>query len=377
MAEPDPIIADTKDWTWVLERPCLECGFDAAEHSLAALPGLLHDSAMVWSGVLSGSGAAHRPAPHVWSPLEYACHVRDVHRLFAERVRLMLEQDDPDLPSWDQDRTARESRYAEQDPATVDAELVEAAGHAAGVYATVGPESAGRRATRSDGSRFTVETLGIYHLHDVLHHVHDVRGDAVGATIRAYDDDAAAYREATAELGDGTRAAVTAFAARLGSPARVLEIGSGGGRDALALEEAGVQVRRTDITPGFVRLLREAGHEADVIDPLHDDLGAPGAYDGVWASACLIHVDRADLPTVVRRLAVVTRHGGLLHLSVKAGDGEGWSTHGSIGAPRRFVYWREEPLRRVLEGAEWQVDRLVHRRGHDGEPWLEVEAVRT
>jgi hypothetical protein len=52
--------------------------------------------------------------------------------------------------------------------------LVEAAGHAAGVYATVTPATAGRRGVRSDGSEFTVETLGLYHAHDVLHHVHDV-----------------------------------------------------------------------------------------------------------------------------------------------------------------------------------------------------------
>ena len=25
-----PITPDTKDWTWVLERPCPECGFDPA-----------------------------------------------------------------------------------------------------------------------------------------------------------------------------------------------------------------------------------------------------------------------------------------------------------------------------------------------------------
>ena len=70
-----------------------------------------------------------RPAPGIWSPLEYACHVRDVHRLFAERVALMLAQDEPRFDNWDQDETAVASRYAEQDPATVDAELVEAAGH--------------------------------------------------------------------------------------------------------------------------------------------------------------------------------------------------------------------------------------------------------
>ncbi len=52
----------------------------------------------------------------MWSPLEYACHVRDVHLLFAERVRLMLEQDGPTFDNWDQDVTAVESAYGSQDP---------------------------------------------------------------------------------------------------------------------------------------------------------------------------------------------------------------------------------------------------------------------
>ncbi|KRF34269.1 DinB family protein [Nocardioides sp. Soil805] len=174
MPDPDPIAPDTKDWTWVLERPCTECGFDPQAHSLASLPGLLHDSAMAWSSVLGRADAAVRPGPGVWSPLEYACHVRDVHRVFAERVALMLARDEPRFANWDQDETALASRYAEQDPASVDAELVEAAGHVAGLYASVTDEQAGRRGTRSDGSEFTVETLGTYHLHDVLHHAHDV-----------------------------------------------------------------------------------------------------------------------------------------------------------------------------------------------------------
>jgi hypothetical protein len=29
---------------------------------------------------------------------------------------------------------------------------------------------------RSNGSEFTVESLGRYHLHDVVHHLHDVTG---------------------------------------------------------------------------------------------------------------------------------------------------------------------------------------------------------
>ena len=171
---PEPIEPDTKDWTWVLEQPCTECGFEPTAQSLAHVPRLLHDTAMVFSDVLRRPDVRQRPAPGVWSPLEYACHVRDVHRVFAERVQLMLTEDAPRFANWDQDQTAIETAYADQDPVEVDLDLIEAAGHVAGLYSTVTPETIGRHGSRSDGSEFTVETLGLYHLHDVVHHVHDV-----------------------------------------------------------------------------------------------------------------------------------------------------------------------------------------------------------
>lgn len=173
-AVADGIVPDTKDWTWVLEHPCPQCGFEPSAQSLTELPGLFHDTAMTWSEVLVRADVADRPAPHVWSPLEYACHVRDVHELFARRVRLMLDEDEPTFANWDQDATAVESDYASQDPGEVAVGLVAAADHVAGLYATVTDETRGRRGMRSNGDGFTVETLGSYHLHDVVHHLHDV-----------------------------------------------------------------------------------------------------------------------------------------------------------------------------------------------------------
>src|SRR5680860_429696 len=114
-------------------------------------------------------------------------------------------------------------------------------------------------------------------------------------TVRAYDLDAAAYATNGATMPDSVRRDIEAFAERLGAGARVLEIGSGGGRDARLMEEFGLRVRRTDITPGFVELLRVEGHDADLLDPLTDDLASPeGAYAAVWANASLLHVARAD-----------------------------------------------------------------------------------
>jgi len=168
------ITPDTKDWTWVLERPCPECGFEAAAHDVSDLPALLEATASSWSDVLTRDGVAARPRPEVWSALEYGCHVRDVHVLFAERLRLMLTEDGPTFANWDQDATAVERAYGSQDPATVAAELVEAARAVAVLYASVTDATRGRRGMRSNGDEFTVESLGRYHLHDVVHHLHDV-----------------------------------------------------------------------------------------------------------------------------------------------------------------------------------------------------------
>jgi hypothetical protein len=168
------IAPDTKDWTWVLERACPDCGFDPAAVDPAQLPALIHDNTRGWYGALDHADALVRPTPEVWSRLEYACHVRDVHLLFAERVRLMLEQDDPVFANWDQDATAVEKRYDEQDPSVVSVELVESAADVAALYAGVTGASWDRPGRRSNGSVFTVASIGVYHLHDVVHHLHDI-----------------------------------------------------------------------------------------------------------------------------------------------------------------------------------------------------------
>lgn len=169
-------IPDDKDWTWVLERPCRECGFEPDAVEREQLGELVRVDAERWLHVLERPSASTRPAPQVWSALEYACHVRDVHRIFAERLVLMLETDNPLFANWDQDATAIQDDYGSQDPVAVAAELQEAAAHIASRYDAVTGEEWLRPGRRSNGSLFTVESLGRYHLHDDHHHLWDVRG---------------------------------------------------------------------------------------------------------------------------------------------------------------------------------------------------------
>ena len=169
MIEPD-----TKDWTWVISRRCPECGFDASTLSHTDVADHIRTDAGEWVRRLSAPDAAERPRPTVWSALEYGCHVRDVHRIFKDRLLLMLNEDSPRFPNWDQDATAIEDDYGSQDPTVVTSDLISAAQAVADSYEQVPADAWSRRGLRSNGSEFTVASIAIYHLHDVVHHAHDV-----------------------------------------------------------------------------------------------------------------------------------------------------------------------------------------------------------
>jgi hypothetical protein len=151
-----PIVPDTKNWTWVLESECPECGFDASRVDAHDVPELT------------------RRTVATWSALEYGAHVRDVFHTMAGRFTLMLEHDDPEFENWDQDATAVAERYNEQDPAVVSAQLVDAGLAIAKLIADVPEDAWDRTGRRGDGARFTVATLAQYFIHDPVHHLHDV-----------------------------------------------------------------------------------------------------------------------------------------------------------------------------------------------------------
>lgn len=104
--------------------------------------------------------------------------MRDVFALARYRTALMLDQDDPLFANWDQDATAVEEDYAAQD---LDEVMAALAANASGFSADLAGLDEGqwpRPGRRSDDKPFTVESFARYVLHDPIHHLTDVTGEA-------------------------------------------------------------------------------------------------------------------------------------------------------------------------------------------------------
>lgn len=175
MEHPPP---EHRSWTWVLERGCESCGLEVSTIDRADLGPLFRVNAAKWRSLLSRGGLVSvRPqsgGDPIWSALEYGCHVRDVYRLFHERVELMLTEDEPTFPNWGQNQAAIDGDYRSQDAGQVSYSLAVIAGTFADMLDRVGEEQWERTGRRSDGDIFTVDSIARYVLHDVSHHVWDV-----------------------------------------------------------------------------------------------------------------------------------------------------------------------------------------------------------
>lgn len=141
------------------------------------------------------------------------------------------------------------------------------------------------------------------------------------------------------------------FTEHLAPAARVLDVGAGSGRDALAFEAAGYEV--TALEPSEVLARRvESLIRGPVWKITADALEIEGAFDGVWACASLLHVPRANTEEVMRRVLRALVPGGVFYVSFKRGEGERWE------AGRYFADHTGESLGALLSAVGFERCRL-------------------
>jgi SAM-dependent methyltransferase len=165
------------------------------------------------------------------------------------------------------------------------------------------------------------------------------------ATLQFYRRNAESY--AAWAKAPSTR--LVAFLGLLPEGGSILELGCGAGNHAAEMLARGFALRATDGSPEMAEIAsRRLNHPVEVMR--FDELDERNTFDGVWASACLLHVPRAELTGILARVHRALKPGGVFYASYKAGDSDG---RDSIG--RYYSYVTADWLRATYaEAGPWQ-----------------------
>lgn len=189
-------------------------------------------------------------------------------------------------------------------------------------------------------------------------------------TLQSYQDKTQEYVDGTPPIDDVIKEWLDASLELIPKDGRILEVGSGFGRDAEYIRDKGFDIECSDAVPNFVELLQKKGFKTKSLDLLKDEIGSD--YDMVLADAVLLHFTPEESELVARKIYKALNSGGVFALRMKQGDGAVW-TEEKLGEPRYFYYWKADELKNMLTacGFEW-LSMTESFTGHNNASWMHI-----
>jgi SAM-dependent methyltransferase len=155
---------------------------------------------------------------------------------------------------------------------------------------------------------------------------------------------------------------------------RILDLGSGSGRDLKAMLDRGYFPLGIDASPSLAKLAGDFSG-ATCLTLRFEDLKFGSEFDAAWACASLLHMPKIQMPSILQNIHRSLAEYGVLFVSVQIGQGEKLLPDG-----RFFAYYAPEEFFQILEGAGYTIqkswlsqDSLCSRRQID---WLNIVANR-
>ena len=139
-------------------------------------------------------------------------------------------------------------------------------------------------------------------------------------TLSYYDEKAKEFCENTVNADVSPQR--DRFLGYLKEGTSILDFGCGSGRDTKAFLDLGYKVEAID---GSVELCKTASEYTGikVKNMLFQDLNDVEKYDGIWACSSILHVSKADLKSVLKKMVTALKDDGVIYTSFKYGDFEG------------------------------------------------------
>src|SRR5690606_13841081 len=123
----------------------------------------------------------------------------------------------------------------------------------------------------------------------------------------------------------------------------------GSGRDSLYFKNKGYYVDCFDASSELVNRCQSLGLNAKL--DTFESFNTETKFDGIWACASLLHLNKSELPTIIQKLLSFLETTGVFYLSFKHGQGE------ELKDGRYFQMFDEESFAEVIK--EMKVETIT------------------
>lgn len=148
---------------------------------------------------------------------------------------------------------------------------------------------------------------------------------------------------------------------------RILEIGSGGGNEAVLFLSLGYDYTGTDASIGLLEIARRKNPGAKLLHKNVYDLDFPaGSFDGFWAAAVLLHIPKDKMDNILLTIKKQIKPGGIGFISLKQGEGE--EVEEETG--RLFAYYSQNEAIDVLQRNDYEILESNVRSTQGGTTWI-------
>ena len=138
-------------------------------------------------------------------------------------------------------------------------------------------------------------------------------------SIPYYDTNAQHFFDTT--IGYDLSELYALFLPHLPKGAKILDAGCGSGRDAKCFFDQGYKVVAFDGSQHLVKLARQLTG-LPIQHRLLSQVNEVEEFDGIWASASLLHVPKTELHIILEKLKMALKPKGIWYMSFRCGQGE-------------------------------------------------------
>ena len=135
---------------------------------------------------------------------------------------------------------------------------------------------------------------------------------------------------------------------------KIVDVGSGPGRDGLLLQQAGKDIICIDASESMVKLSSERGLQS--VLAVFDNLPFENcSFDGVWSYTALLHTPKKSINAPLEEISRILKHSGIFALGLIEGNTEEYKESSGVDMPRWFSFFQKDEVIKLCKNHNFEL----------------------